>query len=341
MASPPLVETDVSSTDGGQKARETKAGAWVRIAREILGETVYVSGILFKIMIPVVIVVKVLAELGAVRYIAAALRPVMGLVGLPGDMGIVWATTLLTTLYGGIIAFVTLAPQTPLTVAQVTILASMLLVAHALPLELRVAQKAGVRPLAMGLFRVGAALGLGALLNLIYGQTGLLQHEHALLWQPVPIDASLSVWAWDQVVSLATMFLVILVLMTLMRLLRRLGVIRLLERLLAPVLRMLGMTPAATEITMVGMMMGVGYGGGLIIRHANSGTIPKRDVLFSLALMGLCHSLIEDTLLMAALGAHLSGILLGRILFALAATFTLVKLSAYLPARFARYFYRR
>ena len=37
--------------------------------------------------------------------------------------------------------------------------------------------------------------------------------------------------------------------------------------------------------------------------------------------------------LMSALGAHLSGILLARILFALAATFALVRLSTYLPAR--------
>ncbi len=330
-----------TSSQGAPETRNAKANRWARVTREILHETAQVSAILFKIMIPVVIVVKILDELGAVRYIAAALKPLMSLAGLPGDMGIVWATTLLTNLYGGIIAFVTLAPQTPLTVAQITTLASMLLVAHALPIELRVAQKAGVRPLAMGLFRFGGALVLGSLLHLIYSHTGWLQHEHTLLWQPAPVDASLSAWAWDQVVNLASMFLVILAMMTLMRLLRRLGVITLLERVLAPVLRLLGMTPAATEITLVGMMMGIGYGGGLIIRHATSGEIPKRDVLFSLTLMGLCHSLIEDTLLMSALGAHLSGILLARILFALVATFILVKLSTYVPARFATYFRRQ
>ncbi len=328
----------VSPSQRESQPGDTKTKTWGRIAKEILHETVYVSGILFKIMIPVVIVVKIMAELGLVRYIGAALRPVMGLVGLPGDMGIVWATTLLTNLYGGIIAFVSLVPQTPLTVAQVTILASLMLVAHALPIELRVAQIAGARPVAMGLFRLGAALAFGGLLNLLYGRTGLLQQEYVLLWQPGPVDISLWAWARDQVINLVTIFLIVLVLMTVMRLLRRLGIVRLLERLLAPVLRMLGMTPAATEITVVGMVMGIGYGSGLIIRHATSGQIPKRDVLFSLTLMGLCHSLIEDTLLMAALGAHLSGILLGRILFALIATFAIVKVSVYLPQTlFQRY----
>jgi hypothetical protein len=312
-------------------ARDAEPKAWVRVAREILDETVQVSGILLRILIPVVIVVKILAEVGAVRYLAAALKPMMGLVGLPGDMGIVWATALLTNVYGGIMAFVALAPQTPLTVAQVTVLASLMLVAHALPIELRITQKAGVGAVAMGLFRFGGALALGGLLNLVYSQTGWLQRQYTLLWRPASVDASLLTWAWNQSLNLATMFLVILVLMTLMRLLRRLGVVALLERLLAPVLKLLGMTPAATEITMVGMMMGIGYGGGLIIRHANSGDIPKRDVLFSLVLMGLCHSLIEDTLLVAALGAHFSGILLGRIAFALGVTFVLAKLTSLLP----------
>ena len=54
-------------------------------------------------------------------------------------------------------------------------------------------------------------------------------------------------------------------------------------------------------------------------------------MFYSLALMGLAHSLIEDTLLMMAMGAHWSGVLLGRILFALVAVFLLVKLMALVP----------
>ena len=34
-----------------------------------------------------------------------------------------------------------------------------------------------------------------------------------------------------------------------------------------------------------------------------------------MALMGLCHSLVEDTILMMLLGGHLSGILGGRVVF--------------------------
>jgi len=48
-----------------------------------------ISLVLFRIMVPVIIVVKVLSELGLVKYIAFAFAPVMKLVGLPGEMGLV------------------------------------------------------------------------------------------------------------------------------------------------------------------------------------------------------------------------------------------------------------
>jgi len=317
---------------------ETRTERYLRITREVLAETVRVSWILFRITIPVVIVVKVLEELGAVRYVAKALGPVMELVGLPGTMGIVWATAMVTNLYGAMMAFVALAPQIHLTVAQVTILTSMMLVAHNLPVELRVAQRAGTRLIVMAIIRIGGALAFGGLLNLVYSQTGLLQHESVLLWQPPSIDASLGAWALGQVKNLVRIFIIVLALMALIRLLRRLRVIDLMERLLAPVLRVLGMTRAATDITVVGMVLGLAYGGGLIIRQVSSGQIPKQDVFFSLALMGLCHSLIEDTLLMAMIGGHLSGILFGRIVFALVCTFALARLCVRLPTSiFDRY----
>ena len=135
------------------------------------------------------------------------------------------------------------------------------------------------------------------------------------------------------------MFLIILALMIFVRLLRKLGVIDLLERLLAPVLRLMGMTAAATEITVVGMVMGVAYGSGLILRQTSSGRIAREEVVFSLMLMGLAHALIEDTLLMASLGAHLSGILLGRVVFALATMAIVVRLSPRLPKAVRRWFY--
>ena len=80
--------------------------------------------------------------------------------------------------------------------------------------------------------------------------------------------------------------------------------------------------------------LGVSFGGGLIIHEARSGHIDKKDVFFSLTLMGLSHSLIEDTLLMVMVGGHLSGLICARLIFSILAVALLVKISVHLPGTF-------
>lgn len=64
--------------------------------------------------------------------------------------------------------------------------------------------------------------------------------------------------------------------------------------LLSPLLRLMGISKAATPITMVGVLLGLSYGGGLIIKEAQEGKMSSRDVVLSLSFMGICHGLIED-----------------------------------------------
>jgi hypothetical protein len=310
-------------------------------AKKALREALDVSFILFRVMVPVIIVVKVLQEAGAIGVLASILSPVMRVVGLPGEMGLVWATALVTNLYGGVAVFLSLAPETPLTVAQVTVLASMMLVAHAMLIELRVAQKAGVRMRFLGSARLVSAFLLGLLLHLVYSATGTLQGPSRLFWKPTPPGGSLQSWALGQLRNLVMIFVIVLVLVILMKVLRRLGVTRLLNRALRPVLTSMGIGESAATITLVGMLLGLSYGGGLIIKEARSGRLSSRDVFFSVSLMALAHAVIEDTLLMSSLGANLSGVLFGRVLFAWLMTAALARLLSRVPERvFDRWFYR-
>ncbi len=298
----------------------------VEFTRKLFAEAFQISWFLFRIMIPIVIVVKVLQELGAVAALGGALSPAMRLVGLPGTMGLVWATTMLTNLYGGVIIFSSLGLGHSVTVAQTTVLAVMMLVAHNLPIELRIAQKAGVRLRYMALLRIGGAFLFGWLLFRIYRWGDWLQGPNTADWLPPAKDPSILIWSLDRVRELAMIFFIILSLLLLMKILTRVGITELMVRVLNPVLRLLGIGPSACTITIVGMTLGIGYGGGMIVQEAVSGRVGRRDVLFSLTLMALCHSIIEDTLVMAVIGSHVSGILWARLLFALTAVFFLVRL---------------
>lgn len=298
----------------------------------LLHEAARTSFTLFRIIVPVLILTKVAQDLHLVEALGRALAPVMQLVGLPGSMGLVWATAMATNLYGGMAAFAQLAPAEHLTTAQATVLTTMMLVAHALPVEIRVAQKAGPRLRFMLGFRLVGAMVLGWILHEVYSRTGTLQGANvAIFTSSAAANPPWGQWAIGQLRTLAMMFVIIFLLLLLLKTLKRVGAVDLLTRLLAPVLRALGMSREAAPLTIIGMTMGIAYGGGLLIAEARAGHLRSRDVFYSLSLLGLCHSLIEDTLLMMSLGGHASGVLWGRAAFALVVVFILVKALARVP----------
>lgn len=298
---------------------------------DILNKSIDISLTLFKLMIPIIIVIKILQELGLVVVLSEWLSPVMAWVGLPGAMGLVWATTLVTNLYGGIVVYASLTGDVPMTVAQVTILSTMMLIAHALPIEGRIAQKAGVSLGLTLLMRLGMAILFGAIFSQIYLAGDWLQQPAVLLWTPEAVDNSLASWLFSQATNLALIFFIVFTLVLLLDVLKRLGIIDRITRLLRPVLHRLGIGPEAETITLVGLTLGISYGGAMLINEAQAGHIKPRDVLFSMSLLGLSHSLIEDTLLMMLIGADLSGILLGRVVFTLLIIFIMVRLVGRCP----------
>ncbi len=310
--------------------------------RELFLDALRASGELFKIIIPISIATRFLQQWGVVDQIGVLLEPVMELVGLPGQLGLVWATAMVTSIYGGMVVFASVAPGLDLTVAQVTVLGAMILVAHGLPVELRIAQKAGTRFRAMAVIRIGGALLLGWILHLGYQFSGTLQQTNHALWKPDAIEPTWSAWVIAEVRTMVMIFFIILGLMIFLRVLKKLGISDLMTRLLEPILALLGMGREAAPITIIGMTLGLSYGGGLIIQEAQSGRLSKQDVFSSVALMGLCHSIFEDTVLLMVLGAHVSGIFWGRLLFSLLAVFLLARLIKVLPQSvFDRYLVRR
>ncbi len=290
-----------------------------QFCRELASEIYLVTWTLYKLMIPALLVVKLLQEMGALAYLNWVVSPLMSLVGLPESVGIVWTTTIVTNIYAGMLVFYDLAQSETLSVAQVTVLCTLMLVCHGLPVEARIAQRAGVRLSITLLTRIGGALLFGWLLHRIYTAGGFLQEVNELAWRPEAIDTSLQAWAIAQLQSLLFIFVVITLLLTLLKVLRLIRVERLLGAALAPLLRLMGIGREATTLTVVGMTLGLAFGGGLLIREAEQGHVSRRDIFASLTMLALCHSLIEDTLLMLLLGAHVSGIIWFRLLFTLLA----------------------
>ena len=82
---------------------------------------------------------------------------------------------------------------------------------------------------------------------------------------------------------------------------------RLLDRgvgFIQPVMRRFNLSKRVAFPLLAGLFLGIVFGSGVIISFANDGTLTKRDLILVLVFLGICHSIIEDTLIFAALGAN-------------------------------------
>lgn len=288
---------------------------------------------LLKVLVPALLAVKALEALGGVDALGVFLAPVLSPLGLPEWAGVVWAATLLTNIFTGMVLLLEFAGDAPLSVEQTSVLGTLMLVCHSLPVEGAVARRAGVPWHVTIALRVGGALVLAWLIHAVHLMTGRSQGPARIAWRPAAGDGGLAGWALSQLVTLATIFVVILVLMALLRVLRRLGVERLMHLALAPLLRALGIGRTACNVTVIGVVLGLTYGAGLVIRDVDSGTMSARDSFLALCFLGLVHSIVEDTLLIVALGADLHAILWPRLALSIA---VIAVLGRCLPAPAAR-----
>lgn len=311
-----------------------------RFVDELIKDILNVTFTLFKVMIPILILIKIIEELGGIVLLSQVLGPLMQVVGLPDSMGLVWATTLLTNIYGGLIVLITI--DDTLSVAQASVLGSMMLLAHSLPIEATIAKKAGVSLLATLLVRIGGSLLLAWVLHLTYQITETLNQPAQMLWSPAIVESSSYLdWVLEQLQNLMMVFAVISILLFTLKVLKALGIEKLMAILLKPFLRLLGVSQEATNITIIGATLGLSFGGGLLINEAQKGHLAARDVFTSIMLLNLLHSLIEDSLLILLIGADFNSIFWGRIIFSVLVITALAATIRKLPLTFSeRYLYR-
>jgi hypothetical protein len=283
-----------------------------QLSSDIISTTVS----LFKVMIPMIILIKVADEMGGVNYMGELLEPLMGILGLPNSMALVWATTMLTNLYTGILALIN--TDVTLTVAQVTVLSSLLLLSHGLPIEGIISKKAGVPIYLVLLLRIGGGVTFAWLQNIYFESTASNQQVAQVLWQnDSPVYENYFDWAIGQIENLFSIFVVIAILIALLRLLKQLKIEYLMALLMMPLLKVLNVSKEAANLAVIGITLGLSYGGGLIINETKNGNLTAKDAFITVMLLNLLHSIIEDTALVLLLGADLNMVLWARIFFSI------------------------
>jgi hypothetical protein len=131
----------------------------------------------------------------------------------------------------------------------------------------------------------------------------------------------------------------VLLLITILEILKFIGIESFLKKILIPPLRLFGISESAMNIIIVGMTIGLQFGGGILIKEVNSSKIDKQSVFLSILMINLVHAIIEDTLLMLAVGGHFSGVVFARIIFGLLISLLMLKIYQIFNLFFERYIF--
>lgn len=289
--------------------------------------------ILLMIIVPVSLGVEFLSRIGVIEIISPAFSPIMDLVGLPPELGLAFLTALLVGLWGGIALMFTLVPLETLSVADVTVFSALILFAHALPIEQKIIEQVGPRMMFTSFLRFFGGLVYAFILHQIFSATGWLQDPVVPAWVPLAESVGWAEFLFALFEAMAWMGVILIGLFWLLELLKQTGVLNALMRVIVPILRVCGINGETAPLTTVGLLLGISYGAGPLIKEAQSGLISPRQILLSCILMGFAHSMIEDTILVVAMGADAISVFFGRFAFALIATAFFAAVLKHIPDR--------
>ena len=310
--------------------------------KKVTNDIFIVSFELFKIMIPTLILVKVAEIYGLVAVLTNLFAPLMTVMGLPAEMALAITTTMLTNPYAGIIVLASTPGIEQLTVAQTTILASFILFTHSVIIEAAISRQAGLSTGATIIIRILSGVLFCTLLNSVFSTFELFGQTAVLNLPEMSTAPTLKQWIIDQIKGLVFIQFVIIILITFLEILRLLGIEKIIRICLSPFLKILNIGQSASTIVVVGLTLGLGFGGGLMIKDVKQGIVAPRSAVGALIFINLFHSLIEDTTILLLIGPSLFTILVIRGLFVFALTFVLIKIFDNLPINtYDRFLYSR
>ena len=267
---------------------------------------------LLKLMIPISLAVTLMQHFGILTWIATWINPLFVHFGLPGESAVAFISGATAGTYAGIAAMMSI----PLTMKQASILALMIALCHALPMECAVNKKTGSSFWNMGAIRIIMALICAFCLNII-----LPDMQEKYIYLGAEADSSfwevMKIWGVSQIKMSLMVVLIIYSLMVVQRMLEAYRLLDPLSRLLSPLMKLFGLPRHASYMWLVGNVLGISYGSAVMVELEEKGLVTREeanDVNYHLIMN---HSMLEDTIVFAATGISALLLITTRLCFAL------------------------
>lgn len=279
------------------------------------------------VMVPASLAVFVLERIGALEIVARWFAPVTEQLGLPGSATIAIVSGTFINLY----PVVAIIPALALTVRQVVIIALFSLVCHNLLVEVAVTRRNGTPALRMIVVRVGGAIALAWVMNALLPTGGAWGEPAALVGGAAAdgtgaevaasgggaedLPAAIIAWAIDLARLLVRVALIVGALTVATDALRRSGWLDRLSARAALPARGFGLPSGTAPGWIIAQTLGLAYGAAFLIDETASGRISREDGDLLNHHLAVSHSLVEDTMLFAVLGAPAWALIVPRVAF--------------------------
>lgn len=255
----------------------------------------------------------------------------MQIFGLPGEAAVPLVLGNLLNIYAAIGAILSLE----FTVKEVFILAIMLSFSHNLLIETSVALKSGVKLWVVLSVRLGLAFFSAVIIHLVWSgggelaQYGMIQPQEETLHNFGAIFLNGLGKAASGVFQLA---IIVIPLMIFIQILKDYHFLQYVTKALAPVTRMLGMKENTALTLSVGLLFGLAFGAGVLLKAVKEDGVSRKDATLAFIFLMACHAVVEDTLIFVPLGIPVLPLLLIRLITAFLLTYGVAKLIQRLEA---------
>jgi hypothetical protein len=280
-----------------------------------LKEGIKASWSIIKIMIPISLIITLLKYYGFINVLSEIVSPLFGFIGLKGEAILALISGYFINCYSAIAVMATLS----LTAKEITILSTMLLLCHTLPVELSVQKRAGGSFLLIMFIRFFSSLFIGVILNYIIPNS---EDYMSVVVYPVTVNNPTSFlniitdWLFENI-AIIKIILINVLITIFYKILKMYNIIEKISGTFKYLMFIFGLPEETAFLWIVTNIIGLIYGGSMLIDAKNKKSIDDISLKKLNISISTCHSIIQETANFLAIGANIAYLIVPRLIISI------------------------